>query len=264
MDRRLVRVVVWLVVLVFVADQAPRAGVKVHQEPESEARARQAIELAAKLVVTLPGILEQFKARRRELAEAAYPQEGVAALLDSTETSLQKEFQTPDFYPLRDHIAEVFAEARSRLELPTRAALLPSPTPQAIFASLHFTDRSLFERVFDGIRAFLEDLEERATKNDLVVDLCVTSVPPKAKVSLSTAGDRQIEIMQTNGRIQKLIRGNYFYTVESRRLAEIVCRSGPCRIDLYDKRQPLLSCEWNDGSGDCFVKDGWSEACRGR
>jgi len=280
MDRRLVRVVVWLVFLGFVANQVPSSGEdrseSIHLRTgnnKGQARAKQAGKLAKKLVGALPGILKQFEARRRKLADAGYPRAGVATLLDSTEASLQKEFKKRDFAPLRDHIAEVFDKARSDLGLPTRTALRSTPAPQAILASLHLTlaaavpdslDPSQTDSVLGWVKSFLEDLKERATRNDLIVDLCVLSNPPKAKVALHMASGREIEPTKTNGRLTKLFRGNYFYTVEKRSSPKIDCGSSKPCLKLYDKKQPVLSCDWDGGGGECLVQDGWPEACRGR
>ena len=279
MDRRLVRVVVWLVFLGFAVNQAPSSGqlrsvtITHKSDNKAEERTRQAGKLAKKLVGALPGILEQFESRRRKLADAGYPRAGVATLLDSTEASLQKEFKKPDFAPLRDYIAEVFDKARSDLGLPTRIALRSTPAPQAILASLHLAlivaapdslDRSQTDGTLGGVKAFIEDLYERATRKDLIVDLCVVSNPQKAKVALHTASGREIEPTKTNGRLTKLFRGNYFYTVEKRSSPKIDCRSSKPCLKLYDKKQPVLSCDWDGGGGECFVQDGWPEACRGR
>ncbi|HYU34925.1 MAG TPA: hypothetical protein VEW48_22470 [Thermoanaerobaculia bacterium] len=264
MDRRLVKVIGWLMI---VGNQTASVGlgqVRVIEEPKSEVRAQQAAVLAAKLGVVLPTVLEQLRARRRELAEAGYPRDGVAALLDTTETSLQKELQAPGSSPLREHTAEIFDEVRRHLELPTRTALHSSPVPQAIVASLRFVrleevqeslDRHRTDTELNLIEAFIADLWDRATRNDLIVDLCVLSDPPKAKVTLQAKDGEGIDPTKTNGRLVNLFRGKYFYTVEKRSLSKL---AGP--IDLYSKKQPVLDCAW-DGGG-CAVRDGWAEACR--
>jgi hypothetical protein len=270
MGKRL-KIVVWLVLLVFVVNQAPSSGqirsvtLSYKSKDKGQVRAREALKLAKALVAVLPGILQQFRTRRGELADAGFPRAGVTTLLDATEASLQKEFKKRDFAPLRDHIADVFNQARGGLGLPTRTALLSSPRPQATLASLHLAlfeeesalDHSLAERVLDGIEAFVADLSERATRNDLTVNLCVLSDPPKAKVSLHAKDGEEIDPTKTNDRFMNLFRGKYFYTVEKRSLSKL---DGP--LDLYPKKQPVLECAW-DGGG-CAVREGWSEACRGR
>ena len=275
MDRRLVKVVVWLVLLVFLAVQMPSAGAE-RRPSAGDAFKIAAKLLAMKLIVALPKILERFKARRQELLARgggdAYPRAGVAELLDSTEASLQKELRNKDFAPLRDYVAEVFDNARSGLGLPTSTAFRPLPAPQATLASLRLTlvggvpdslvDRILADLHLDAVGEFLADLTDRARRKDLTVDLCVVSVPPKAKVLMHTATGREIDPTNTNGRFVNLLRGTYFYTVTKRKFPPICEHPIECRIRLYEKKQPVLSCELSEGQ--CIVQEGWSGACVGR
>ena len=271
MDRRLVKVVVWLVLLVFLAVQVPNAGA------ERRIGSRDVLNmatraLAAKLAMALPKILERFRARRQELLARgggdAYPTAGLAELLDSTEASLRKELKKKDFDPLRDYIAEVFDNARSGLGLPTKTALRLLPAPQATLASLHLSlageasgsrlDRSVADRMIAVVDALLADLSARAKGNDLTVDLCVLSDPPKAKVALHTASGRKIDPTKTNGRFTDLVRGNYFYAVSKRGFPTF-----EERIRVYDKKRPVLDCDLKNNEG-CDIEDGWPEACGGR
>lgn len=279
MDKRLVKAVAGLVLLGFIG-QVPSAGqgriVTFHYESgdKADARAKAALKLAGKLVGLLPGILEQFRARRRELVARstgdAFPQAEVASLLDSTEASVLKELKKPDFAPLRDHVAEVFDTARRDLGLSSRTALHHQPRPQATLASLGLAFRedaqdSRLDRVLGGIEAFLVDLQEKATRKDLAVDLCVVSVPAKAQVSIVSVTGRKIDPMKTNGRFEKLVRGKYLFTVEKRSFPRIDCgtREG-CSVNLYDKSQPALHLELKEGNLGTSIQEGWPEACRGR
>ncbi len=269
MNRRLVKVVVWLVLLVFLAVQAPSAGEERRVGTRDLGRLAKAAS-AAQLIRALPKILERFKARRQELLARgggdSYPQAGVAELLDSTEASLQKELKKKDFAPLRDYAAEVFDEARSGLGFPTKTALRSLPVPRATVASLHLNlapeatsstmERGLVDLFVGPIERFLDDLVRRAQGDDLTVALCVVSEPPKATVSLRSPGGRKIDPTKTNGRFMSLVRGNYFYAVSKRGFRKI-----EERISIYDKKNPVLRCDLNDGEV-CGVEDGWPKDCR--
>jgi hypothetical protein len=279
MDKRLVKAVVGLVVLGFVANLAPSSGqnrtLTIHygSGDKAEARAKAALKLAGKLVGLLPGILEQFRARRRELVARstadAFPQAEVTSLLDSTEASLRKELKKQELEPLRNYVAEVFDTARRDLGLSPRTALHHQPRPQATLASLSLAFReeaqdSRLERVLDGIGAFLANLHEKSTRKDLAVNLCVLSKPTDAKILMHSAAGRKIEPLNTNGRLESLVRGNYHFTLEKRRHPTIDCgKPEGCPIDLYDRKQPLLSSKFNDRD-DYQVQEGWTKECGGR
>ncbi|HWN43683.1 MAG TPA: hypothetical protein VNW71_15755 [Thermoanaerobaculia bacterium] len=279
MDKRLVKAVAGLVVLGFVASLAPSSGqnrtltIRYGSGDKAEARAKAALKLAGKLVGLLPGILEQFRARRRELVARstadAFPRAEVASLLDSTEASLRKQFKKKELEPLRDYVAEVFDTARRDLGLSPKTALRHQPRPQAVFASLGLALQeeargSLLDRVLGPIDALLVDLHDKATRKDLAVDLCVVSVPPEAKILLHSAAGRKIEPLKTNGRLENLVRGNYHFTLEKRRHSRIDCASPEgCPINLYDKKRPLLTSDFQD-SGDYQVREGWTRECGGR
>lgn len=280
MDKRLVKAVVGLVLSGFVASSAASLGqgrvitLEYKSKNKAEARARAAFKLAGKLVALLPGVLERFRAERRKLValstDAAFPRAEVASLLDSTEASVQKELKKPELEPLRDHIAEVFDTSRRHLGLSPRTAILHQPRPQVSLASLGLvlleeTQDSRLDRVLGAIEAFLVDLHEKATRKDLVVDLCVLSEPAKAQVSMSSVAGRKIEPMRTNGWLKNLVRGPYFFTVEGKSFPKIDCgqREG-CSVNLYSKKQPAIDLELKDGDQGLGIHDGWPEACGGR
>ncbi len=276
MRRATATATVCLVILGFFSSQQGGAGqVRIkYGSREEEKRARLALELATRLAVVLPKVLHDFQARRRELLAAgggaAYPQDGLAALLDSTESRLRKELKKSELAPLRDHVAEIFQETRGGLGPAAKAARAPSPRPQAVLASLRpvlgvlaaageRVDRGVADPVLDALLAFLQGIYERATRKDLTVDLCVVSDPPGAKVSLRVKDGEYGEAKRTVGRIEYLFLGRYFCTVEGKGFD---IRAEDCPLDLSTKRQPVLDCRQSEQ--DCELRDGWPQVCRER
>ena len=253
-------------------------SVTVHQDKENP-RTRTAVKLAAKLADTLPGILERFGARRRALLVAgggdAYPKDGLAALLDSTESALTKELKKDELAPVRDYIGEVFRQARSDLGLSALTAHRPSSISHVALASFRTVaeeppaagpklERGRGDPVLDRIEAFLHEVSERATKKDFIVDLCVVSDPKEgARVAIHSKSDKETYEGKTTGRLESLYRGKYVYKVEKKGFRTIECQaSAQCSpIDLWRMRQPLLRCDLNDGT--CEVREGgWPGTCR--
>jgi hypothetical protein len=252
-----------------------RVGIGAGKKDDAGARARLGLKLAAKLVKTLPRILEDFQARRQKLlasgGDAAYPRDGVAALLDSTEAAVKKELGKRELAPVRDYVEGVFGKARGDLGLSSTAAFAPTPVPQAVFASLRpvleepqgsLLDRSLAESVLKEVGAFLEDLHDRATKKDMTVNLCLVSEPKGARVSMKAKGSREVYKRKTSGPLQNLFRGKYFYTVEGKGF-RIRCETPDCQIDLWNKTKPILECQQEEEE-DCDLDEDWQKICRGR
>ncbi|HVT61353.1 MAG TPA: hypothetical protein VHR45_23520 [Thermoanaerobaculia bacterium] len=257
---------------------ARRPGVTIVHPSKEEERRRTAAKLAQSLVEALPGILERFQAQRRKLlAEGggdAYPKDGIAALLDSTESELVRELKEEDLAPVRDYVGEVFQQARSDLGLSPRTARRRSSTPRVALASLRAVadepppsrPRGLADPVLDGLEAFMKGLYERATKNDLIVDLCVVSEPEGARVTIYSKDGTKIDPVETTGPMESVFRGRYFYTVEKKDFTTIKCdatseATSQCtRINLWVKRQPKFTCDLKQAT--CVVPEGrWPDAC---
>lgn len=277
MRRSPAKVIIGLVVLASLMG-SPLAGGR----SENQERARQllkgaskalALNTARKLAALLPRLLESFRAQREELLArgggSAYPQDGLATLLDTTESSLEKELRKSELAPMRAYVQEVFATARADLGLPSRTAIVSPAAPRVALASFRLApkepsasgarlDRSLVDKVTDGLMAFMEDLRRRAEGNDFTLDLCLVSVPDGVFISLHVKDEKEIYQGKTNGRLPSLFRGKYIYQVRKKR--KIVIEGGA--VDLWSTRQPVLECDLDEGL--CFVREGWPASCRGR
>lgn len=233
-----------------------------------------ALNTARKLAALLPRLLERFRAQREELLArgggSAYPQDGLATLLDSTESSLEKELRKSELAPMRAYVQEVFATARHDLGLSNRTAFVPPPASRVAFASFQLApkepavssarlDRSVAEPVLDWVFAFMEDLGRRAKGNDLTLDLCLVSVPDGAVISLHVKGEKEIYKEKTDAPLRNLFRGKYVYQARKGKVS-IECED--CSADLWDKRQPVLNCNFDERL--CLVREGWPKSCRGR
>jgi hypothetical protein len=241
------------------------------------AHALRGLALAASLAAAVPKLLDDFRARRRELlansGDTGYPEDGVAALLDSTEASLNRKLEGAELAPLRDHVAAVFQQARGDLGLPPAAARVPPSAPLVVLASLRLVpwdhassesrlDRRFADPVLDALEVFLTALGERATRRELTVDLCVVSNPKGAKVLLRAKSSRNGERRKTIARFENLYRGRYCYEVTGKGF-NIPCGAAlEDQINIFDKRQPFLECERSDQS--CDLREGWPQTCRGR
>jgi hypothetical protein len=272
-----VKLTLGLVVLVSLM-ASPLAGGR----SENQKRARQllkgaskvlAARTAVKLAALLPRLLERFRTQREELLDrgggSAYPKDGLATLLDSTESSLEKELRKSELAPMRAYVREVFATARDDLGLPSRTAFVTPPVPRVALASLRLApqepaasdarlDRENADPVIDKVIVFLEDVYRRAKQNDLTLALCLVSDPDGFIISLHVEGEKETYQGKTNGLLPDLTRGEYIYQVRKKR--KIVIEGGA--IGLWARRQPVLDCNLDEGL--CLVREGWPASCRGR
>ncbi len=232
-----------------------------------------AVRTAVKLAALLPRLLERFRTQREELLDrgggSAYPKDGLATLLDSTESSLEKELRESELAPMRAYVQEVFSTARNDLGLSSRTALVTPPVHRVTLVSLRLApqepsasgarlDRENADPAIDKLIAFLEDMYRRAKQKDLTLDLCLVSDPDGFIISLHVKGEEKVFQEKTNGRLQDLVRGKYIYQVSKKK--KMVMEGGA--VDLWAKRQPVLDCDLDQGL--CFVREGWPKSCRGR
>ena len=280
MRKAMARITVCLVVLgIFSAPQhgVGQFRVTYHRSSKADKRARLALKVAPRLVASLPKLLQDFQARRRELLNrgggGAYPRDELARLLDSAEASLQKQLKGDELAPLRDHVAAVFQETRDDLGLSAKAARVTPPPAQIVLASMRpvpvelssadgQVDSKTADPELDGLWGFWQGLVNRATRKDLTVNLCVVSDPQKAKILLRARSGKSVEQQKTIARFENLFRGRYCYEVNGNGF-EIPCRTAPNdEINIYDMRQPFLKCEKSDQDQDCFLREGWPQTCK--
>ena len=173
-----------------VAPGMPRLVVR----PYDPSPRREASLIAAEIAPLLKAIEMQFREASSQLS-AQSPPAAVAELLNATERSLLAVLSYQELAPLRDSVQTEFRQERvASAKEAARAWIEPdhAPSPSSRVMLAGFTTgtsrRSRFLHVetqppassgsaVDRIKRFLHSLTETAENDDLIVDVCVASVP---------------------------------------------------------------------------------------
>lgn len=225
-----------------------RYGVHLH----SRDAAREAARIAAEVAPRLAELQARFSRER-----AALP---TAALLDRTEAELLGILSYPELAAMRDHVRDVFRNARGGLQGFRRTP----PAGRVMLAAYASDDSSL-----DSVAKLIARLLDLSRKNDFVVNLCVTSRPKagaRFDMEPESYADGGSETV-TAGRLVNIYRGRYIYRATLKRAKPIECKSQKgrsCRpLDLVDDSRPLLVCDFD--AGLCRRSDeALPEECRGK
>jgi hypothetical protein len=165
--------------------------------------------LAPGLAADLERIGRELAERRRALrdvsgpgAASAYLLADVLALLDRIEAELEPTLDAPALGPLRDLFTVAIAEARDELTAAARtgAAAPVQPSGIALAAWRLAQDRPAgtgrrvladrVDEVFDALDRFIDRVGKLASNDDLQVELCICSSPPRLYYSIVRFFDR--------------------------------------------------------------------------
>jgi len=221
--------------------------------------AQEAARIAAEIAPQLAAWQARFS-RERAALPRPHPPQAAAALLDRTEAGLMGILSYPELAAMRDHVREALRNARGELQGFQETAAV-SRVMLAAFAS---DDSAL-----DTVGKLIARLLDLSRKNDLVVNLCVTSLPKAGAIfdmepeSYADGGRDTV----TAGRLVNIYRGSYIYRATLKRAKPIECNSRKgrsCRpLDLVDDSRPLLVCDFD--AGLCRRSDdALPEGCRGK
>jgi hypothetical protein len=249
------------------------AHVKITSESVEDARKHHIDAISTVLAAKLPAYLKLLESRRRLLQPSAdglsYPAADVEALLSEMERPLLEALEDDDVAPLRDLIADKFAQARKELNLPRQAASHSYDVRLAAFrwagepsSGTRTVDRASTESTLTKLGLLAERVLKLAADRDLVVDLWVVSQPTGAVFRMNAPSLPDIPYgTYTMGRIVNVSRGRYYYFIAWKDSRGIGCtepRPGALTcpaIDLWDDPRPVLDCDRSHRPWACRRRD---------
>lgn len=223
---------------------------------ETKERAR---EIADTITPRLEQILAAFREARKNLpVETAptgqvYPRGAIAALLDDTERGLLEALPGNELTAMRDYVQDLFRQARVALGLlpgpqaalqlsaPVRLAALHSALLQPGQPASASLDKGATDSWLDRIERAIEKILAYSKDDDLLVDLCVKSVPKnRARFWMRPLSyDPPVPpSVNTNGRLPNIWRGLYSYSVERKGFKQVTSR-----LNLVDNSDSVLDCK---------------------
>jgi len=234
---------------------------RLSAKPYSNSSREEATRIAEAITPLLKQILSGFEERRAALRAAdSYSPQAVAGLLNDTETQLFRTLNYPELEPLRDHVEAFFDEARATLSKSgdSRGAAARS-IPAVRLARLEGEGpRKGLPAAVDAVLLVLarhiERLYELATRDDLVVDVCVASAPETGlSFEMHPQSNPRLTGTATNHEISNVYRGIYVYrlTRGAQDLAACASYRRCPAIDLVD-RPPLVYCDLKASA--CFQR----------
>jgi hypothetical protein len=257
------------IAIVYLLARAPAIDNPAAKSP-SEARRRENREreqraraIAADLAVQLERILSEFSAARDNLPVVhlgpgvdAYPRQPILDLLSRTERELLVALSPPELIAMRDYVRDLFEQARAALDLegPTatsqhrsRNAVVPvrrlagaEPLTVAPARDGDVLDKRPVDSWTGTILEAIRQMWIEATKNDLLVTLCIKSFPQKkARFMMHPLSYTPPDMPEadTDFQLVDVWRGLYVYEVHLRGFKRITGRLG-----LVTDSRPIIKC----------------------